>query len=1069
MSPHSSSSHILSTLLLVLFSLILLSVLLVGCVRKGSDTTSQIHSFEQLKPLFSNPPAQYRSVPLWVWNDDMTEEEIDTQLSDFKEKGIGGVFVHPRPGLITSYMSDKWNSLFKHTTEKARAIGMEVWIYDENSYPSGFAGGHVPAQMPESFNEGIGLIMTTADKFPEKPDQEYAVILKETKEGYIDVTGNAAAEAGKTGNYVFFAKGYYEKAPWYGGYSYVDVLHKGVTEKFLEITMKGYETAAREEFGKTVRGIFTDEPHVFFEKGIKWTPDLFPRFQQRWGYDLRPHLPSLYKDYGDWRRIRHNYYSVILDLFIERWSKPYYEYCENNGLQWTGHYWEHAWPSPVMGPDNMAMAAWHHVPGIDVLMNQYSEKTDAQFGNVRSAKELSSAANQMGRTRTMSETYGAAGWALRFEDMKRIADWQYAVGVNFVDQHLSYVTIKGARKRDHPQSFSYHEPWWQLYNTMGDYLGRMSLALSAGQQVNKILVLEPTTTAWTRFAREGTDKKDFSDFGQAFQDFVTALEKQQIEYDLGSENIIERVGSVDGAKFVVGQRSYELVVLPKQMENLNHATADLIERYVKQGGKVLAFGQAPWMVDGTANGTISMLASRSPEQWILADSIYQPKALELLSSKDFRIENVTGISGLLLHHRRQLNDGQVLLLTNTSLTERSAGTLKMKGASVHALNAVEGSIKPYGATVDQGKVSLAFDVPPAGALLLFVGNNMAQASPENEPTRDYSPVPAAGPMTIQRAHPNTLVLDYCDVKLPNGKEVKDIYFYSAADTIFKSFGLPGNPWSRAVQYKTDILDKDNFPKDKGFEATYHLVLGKGVNRASLRAVVERPELWELVVNGHALKSKPGEFWLDKAFGIYDIGEYALEGMNALTLKAPQMTIHSELEPIYILGEFGLEKQDRGWRLTRPAALAAGAWNTQGMPLYPFGVVYSTIYQMPKDGERYIVRLPDWAGTVAELRVNGKHAALIGWQPYEADVTDLLLDGKNDVAVIVYGSLKNLLGPLHNSPPPGAAWPTQFEAGPMHQPPASEYDVIGYGMSGPFQLMRGVKVSGTVLAGNSQGK
>jgi hypothetical protein len=36
---------------------------------------------------------------------------------------------------------------------------MEVWLYDENFYPRGFAGGHVPAKMPESFNQGQGLAL----------------------------------------------------------------------------------------------------------------------------------------------------------------------------------------------------------------------------------------------------------------------------------------------------------------------------------------------------------------------------------------------------------------------------------------------------------------------------------------------------------------------------------------------------------------------------------------------------------------------------------------------------------------------------------------------------------------------------------------------------------------------------------------------------------------------------------------------------------------------------------------------------------------------------------------------
>lgn len=120
---------------------------------------------------------------------------------------------------------------------------------------------------------------------------------------------------------------------------------------------------------------------------------------------------------------------------------------------------------------------------------------NAQFGNIRAVKELSSVANQLGRKRTLCEAYGAAGWELRFEDMKRIGDWLYVLGVNTLNEHLSYVSIRGARKRDHPQSFSYHEPWWDAYHIIVSYFSRLSAALSRGEQANKVLMIEPTTTA----------------------------------------------------------------------------------------------------------------------------------------------------------------------------------------------------------------------------------------------------------------------------------------------------------------------------------------------------------------------------------------------------------------------------------------------------------------------------------------------------------------------------------------------------------------------------------------------
>ena len=88
----------------VLVSFIVLNVF--GCATKetektGIEKTSKVSSFETLKNLFNDPPAEYRSAPLWVWNNIVTEEEIDKQLEELHAAGIGGVFIHPRPGLET--------------------------------------------------------------------------------------------------------------------------------------------------------------------------------------------------------------------------------------------------------------------------------------------------------------------------------------------------------------------------------------------------------------------------------------------------------------------------------------------------------------------------------------------------------------------------------------------------------------------------------------------------------------------------------------------------------------------------------------------------------------------------------------------------------------------------------------------------------------------------------------------------------------------------------------------------------------------------------------------------------
>ena len=138
----------------------------------------------------------------------------------------------------------------------------------------------------------------------------------------------------------------------------------------------------------------------------------------------------------------------------------------------------------------MAMYAWHQMPGIDMLFNQFNETSPrAQFGNIRAVKELRSAANQVGYKRTLCETYGGGGWDVTFKDMKRLGDWTYALGVNFMNQHLSHTTLKGARKYDYPPVFTYHSPWWSDYKVLNDYFGRLSAALSNGEQINDLLVI----------------------------------------------------------------------------------------------------------------------------------------------------------------------------------------------------------------------------------------------------------------------------------------------------------------------------------------------------------------------------------------------------------------------------------------------------------------------------------------------------------------------------------------------------------------------------------------------------
>jgi hypothetical protein len=1042
--------------------LILLSILLIGCLpEKKAETESFINSTTGLKKLLDNPPSEYRSAPLWDWNEQISEEGIDFQMKEFKKAGIGGVFVHPRPGLLTEYLSEDWFRLFDYTVKKGKELDMKVWIYDENSYPSGFAGGHVPAEMPDSYQHGTGLSMEIQQQLSLLVSDTVAVVLKKADAGFVNITQTLDQEKGQQGTYYIFRKTYPSKSPWYGGFSYVDLLYKGVTEKFMELTMtKGYEKS-KTDFGQTLMGIFTDEPNLeaAMPRGslIRWTPDLWDAFQQRWGYDLKVNLPSLVEETGNWKKVRHDYYELILELFVDRWAKPWSKYCDENHLKWTGHYWEHGWPEPTDGSDESAFYIWHQQPGVDMLGNRLdSAGLGGQFGNDRAVRELRSAANQAGRTRTLSETYGGGGWEMNFETQKRLADWQGVIGVNFVNQHLSYYSLNGVRKFDYPPSFTYHEPWWDHYKLMGDYIGRISMAMASGQQINQTLVLQPNTTAWMYFARKNKNPA-IQTIRNGFKNFVYRMEQQQIEYDLGSENVLKELGRINGKLLQVGKRDYSLVVIPAEMENIDQNTLDLLQNYLGNGGKVLSFNRNVSMVNAIESSKVTELAAKYAELWTVAENLTDAASLKLLNHDEFAMTDHTG-NGMLYHQRRILADGQILFVVNSHLAKKANTEVTLEGKYVSKLDLVTGKVYSYPAKAENGKVSFKINLEPVGSALFSISDTQSGEAEETLVSGTETVLKSTGGVAVKRESDNIMMVNYLDLKTAKSDK-KGIYFMNALIGLFNENGVEmGNPWQHKIQYKKNYLALDSlFNADSWFEANYHFRINPNLDAdamKSIRAVVERPELWAVSINGKEISKIEGSYWIDKSFPVYAVGENLKSGENTLTLKAKRMHVLAEVMPVYFLGDFLVKPATEGFEITGGNISAIGSWRASGLPFYSQKVAYTQAYTVVKSDETaFKVKLNRWNGSLAEVLVNGQSAGLIAWQPNELDVSSFLKEGSNDITIKVTGSLKNTFGFFYRKNEGAVFGPQSWNYAPEKAPDASAYFLMDYGMMEPFDLVQ----------------
>jgi hypothetical protein len=1042
------------------------SIFLTGsCIIANGRTSEvnkeghQIADYNSFKKLFKNPPSEYRSAPLWDWNDKITEDEIDFQMQKFKEGGIGGVFIHPRPGLITEYLSEDWNRLYHHTIKKAKSLGMKVWIYDENSYPSGFAGGHVPAQMPESYNHGTGLSCEYQEIL--KPDTvEYEHIIKQNGSGFVDITGDYKMELGAKGKYYLFKKTYGAKSYWYGNFPYVDLLYKGVTQKFMDITMKGYEKYNKADFGKTLMGIFTDEPNLEAAMGknsvFRWTPDLYREFKNKWGYELQINLPSLVDEVGNWKKVRHDYYETILEMFLDRWAKPWNAYCEKNGLAWTGHYWEHGWPRPTEGMDESAFYIYHQQPGVDMLGNQMVAGTGgvtSQFGNTRAVRELLSAANQGGHSRRLSETYGGAGWEINFKNFKRLLDWEVVLGVNFVNQHLSYFTMKGVRKFDYPPSFSYHEPWWSDYKTIGDYIGRICLATTAGHQINRTLVLQPNTTAWMYFSRKV--KNSMVDTIQRdFKMFVYKLERNHFEYDLGSEEVLRTLGSVKGSNLLIGQCSYNLIVIPKTMENLDNSTFELMKVYLENGGKILSFRHDIPFIDGAVSENIKKLMNKYPKQWQFAINPNEEQVRQILTANEFSISEDSQKSGELYHQRRIMKDGQLVFFVNSDTICNASATIQTKGKTVVKMDLITGKSNRIAANERDGKISFQIDLFPAGSELYYISNATLSEPEESKLFTSKKIIEQKSDVEISAEGENVLVLDYLDLKSKD-LDMKESHFMKAMSKLYEKNSFPmGNPWQHKIQYKSDYLALDTFKKGSGFEVTYHFNVSRDIDLNALYkldAVIERPELWNVYFNGELLK-KSAEWWIDRQFYRFPIGNKIKKGENVILLKADKMSVHAEIMPVYVVGEFLVKPLKQGFEISTGKLSNWGSWQDQGYPFYSQKVSYKQTFNLEGNHSDYFLKLNKWNGTLAEVKVNGKKAGIIAWEPYQLNIGSFLKEGRNDVTVTVVGSLKNTFGYFYTKNNSSINGPWAWNSAPDNIPSINQYFLMDYGLFEPFSLI-----------------
>jgi len=1013
-----------------------------------------------LREEFGSPGAAYRGAPFWSWNDRLDPAELARQVRDMRAHGMGGFFMHSRDGLETVYMGPEWLECIRETVRAAKVEGMGAWLYDEDRWPSGAAGGLVPARGGDAYRQKV-ITVEEADRLPEALDDVLAVFVGRVDDGVLmgprRIDPETPPDLGEGETYLIFRREVSGPSEWFNEDAYADNLNPDAVAAFIDITYEAYAREIGEEFGKAVPGIFTDEPNIYAPQvrsglpSLPWTDGLPAFFRERRGYDLLDVVPWLFYDGEGQVKARHDYWHTITERFVEAYSKQLGEWCEAHNLAFTGHYLlENEMGRGIQrGGAIMPHYRYQHVPGIDMLTEQNHENL--------TIKQCTSVANQLGRKWVLSETYGCSSWEFTFEGQKWVGDWQYVMGVNLRCQHLALYSIRGCRKRDFPPAFSYQTTWWKYNKVVEDYFARVGRVTTEGQAVRDVLVLHPVATGWTMLGQSPESMARTNQYSERLNAFARALSATHYDWDFGDELIMADLARVAGDELVVGEAHYKLVVVPPDMRTMLPETLNLLEAFLKAGGTVVAVEPVPTMIAGEPDDRLQTLWAHE-NAVVIADKSALQAALEVHLPRRVSVRTPEGQEAAsVLYMQRRTEGGYAYFFVNNDRNTGYDLDISLQGVGrLEEWDPLTGKIRALPAFVRDGHMCFSAHLGPAGSAIYVVDEAAEPLPAAEEPVRDVRTfgqgIQAAymGPMcAYTRTDPNVLTLDMCSYRLRGADWSEEMEVWRAQNEARTTLGMRPNYYNGLPQrYKWALEEhpEDGAPLDLRFSFTVD-----ALPSGTVYLLLEDSQWFHTIrLNGHPVHKDVVGWYLDKAFHKIPLPELRV-GENLLELSCAY-TNYMELEDCFLLGDFGVSPDRR--IVMEPARLHFGDWTGQGYLHYAGSIIYHGSLVYAPSGGRVRVFLGDYQATDVAVHVNGSVAGHIPWRSANGlDITEHLVPGHNDIGIEVVSSPRNMLGPLHLAPgrEPWTDWRSFRRTDETFTP---EYVVKAWGLYGPVQFRRG---------------
>jgi hypothetical protein len=712
----------------------------VATARHVDSSVKGIEQLADLQRLFQNPPDDSRIMMRWWWfGPAVSKSEIEREMWLMKEGGIGGFEVQPVYPLALddpaggiknlSVLSDDFIEALRFTSEKASQLGLRFdltlgsgWPYGGAQVPIGEPAGklrvervNVPADSRRVPLPGVGAGEKLLAVFAARPEGK-SIAADTLRE--IDVRNGAAVlPEGTIGPrqvqfFIASRTGMQVKRPAVGAEGFVlDHLDRTAVDNYLKHVgdrlMRAFEAGPP-------HAVFCDSLEVY---NSDWTGDFLEEFQNRRGYDLKPHLPALVNDLGqESTAIRHDWGQTLTELLNERFLKPLQEWSRKNRT--------------------LFRIQCYGTPAAALSSNAYADLSEGEghrWKSLSATRWASSANHLFGRPVTSSETWTwlhSPSFRATPLDVKAEADLHFLQGVNQLIGHGWPYTAPGV---EYPGwrfyaagVFNDKNPWWIVMPDVSRYLQRVSFLMRQGEPRNDVAIYLPNDDAWAHFTNGNASLIDGLR-ERLVPNLIPGVLESGYTFDFFDDEVLKQIGRVENGSLVLGSNKYRVVILPNVEQIPTETLMNLVE-FARTGGTLIAMRRTPALSPGfqaklSDHQRIGEVSKRLFEGPAAIGHLVKDESNQLAAVLTAALKPDVGLSPAapdigFIH--RATNDAEIYFIANTGNEPRRArATFRVEGLNPEWWDAMTGEVRPAAVVARSANgVSVALDLEPYGSRVL---------------------------------------------------------------------------------------------------------------------------------------------------------------------------------------------------------------------------------------------------------------------------------------------------------------------------------------------------------------